>query len=185
MASRPQWKPAGKGLRPKTAPNAKSTSRISTDKFPQAVDPEHAFERWVHRKDMFDRGLELLGRLDSSRWEQEKEWSDLTGALVAIDEALDVDADSEVRKSGPSGPAKTMYEIWKRQTMEKHSLTDVKLTKTHEESLSETVKQYADEKEFNENGRTVKRKVLPQIKYQFPAVPKKKVRRNPIRAFPF
>jgi hypothetical protein len=59
-----------------------------------------SFEDWVHRKDMFDRGLELLSRLDVDRWIDEDKWEQLTGALVAIDEALNVDADSEVRKTG-------------------------------------------------------------------------------------
>ena len=66
-----------------------------------------------------------------------------------------------------------MYEGWKRQTMEKHSLTNVRLTDASAQTLSETVKQYAEAQVAG--GRT--QLVLPQIKYQFPAIPKKKVGR--------
>ena len=168
--SRPTWKPAGTVIRSNTAP-AKST--IKSSDF--ARENEMTFENWVYRKDMFDRGLELLGRLNSERWEDEDDWGKLTGALVAIDLALGVDAKSEVRKSGSSGPAKTMYEVWRRHTMEKHSLTDVVLSKKYEENLSDTVKQYAETEPRTVNGKTVNVAVLPSIKYQFPAVPKKKV----------
>lgn len=167
--SRPTWKPAGTVIRSNTAP-AKST--IKSSDF--ARENEMTFENWVYRKDMFDRGLELLGRLDSERWEKEDKWGKLTEALVAIDLALGVDAKSEVRKSGSSGPAKTMYEVWRRHTMEKHSLTDVVLSKKYEENLSDTVKQYAETEPRTVNGKTVNVAVLPSIKYQFPAVPKKK-----------
>ena len=168
--SRPTWKPAGTVIRSNTAP-AKST--INSSDFVR--ENEMTFEDWVYRKDMFDRGLELLGRLNSERWEDEDKWGKLTEALVAIDLALGVDAKSEVRKSGSSGPAKTMYEVWRRHTMEKHSLANVVLSKKYEENLSDTVKQYAETEPRTVNGKTVNVKVLPQIKYQFPAVPKKKV----------
>jgi cellobiose-specific phosphotransferase system component IIB len=94
---------------------------------------------------------------------------------VAIDESLEVDADSEVRKSGGAGPAKTMFEVWKRHSMDKHALTKVPLSKKNEAEISETVKQYAEKKEVLVDGHTEVLLVLPQIKYMYPAIPKKKV----------
>jgi len=94
---------------------------------------------------------------------------------VAIDEVLDVDADAEVRKALMSGPAKTMFDVWRRNSMDKHALTDVPLSKANEAALSETVKQYAERTQVEVNGKMEERAVLPQMKYMYPAVPKKKV----------
>lgn len=95
---------------------------------------------------------------------------------MAIDESLEVDADAEVRKvGGGGGAAKTMFDVWKRRTMEKHALTEVPLSKRNEADISETVKQYASKVEVVVDGRTEQRLVVPQMKYMFPAVPKKKV----------
>jgi hypothetical protein len=135
-----------------------------------------SFDLWCHRKDSFDRGLDLIRKLDDSRWEISEQYESLTFALCAIDESLDVDADAEVRKTNVGGPAKTMFDIWKRQSMEKHSMINVPLSTKNESELSETVKQYAEKAEVEVNGKSVERLVLPQIKYMFPAIPKKKVR---------
>mmetsp|Transcript_30011 Transcript_30011/g.38741 ORF Transcript_30011/g.38741 Transcript_30011/m.38741 type:complete len:1575 (+) Transcript_30011:1304-6028(+) len=67
-----------------------------------------------------------------------------------------------------------MYDIWKRFSMEKHSMVEVPLSKKNEAVLTETVKQYAEKKEIVIDGKSVERLFLPQIKYMFPAVPKKK-----------
>ncbi len=42
------------------------------------------------------------------------------------------------------GPAKCMFEVWRKATMDRHSITDVVLSPKDEEQLSETVKQYAE-----------------------------------------
>lgn len=134
-----------------------------------------SFELWCHRKDSFDRGVALVKKIDDGRWETSEQYEALTFALCAIDESLDVDADSEVRKTNSGGPAKTMFDIWKRLSMEKHAMVNIPLSKKNEAELSETVKQYAEKADVVVNGKTVERSVLPQIKYMFPAIPKKKV----------
>ena len=179
-AERPVWRPSGPAAfdvassdqqqqRPKSAPGTRKLKASDGTAGAGLV-----FEEWVHRKDAFDRGAELLGKLDSSRWENEERYEQLTAALVAIDEQLGVDADAEVRKAGGSGPAKTMYEVWKRNSMTSHALRDVPLSKANEAALSETVKQYAERTEVMVGGKPEQRLVLPQMVYMFPAVPQKK-----------
>jgi hypothetical protein len=62
--------------------------------------------------------------------------------------------------------------------MEKHALTSVALSPKDEAQLTETVKQYAERQNVVVAGRSEQLLVLPQIKYMFPAVPKKKVLRR-------
>ena len=59
---------------------------------------------------------QLLARIDVDRWDADDKWSQLTKVMVAMDEALGVDA-QEVVKAGSTGPARTMYEVWKRRSM--------------------------------------------------------------------
>jgi len=148
-----------------------STARKDTNK---NGGKSFTFDAWCHRKDVFDKGLELLAQLDSYRWEKDEEYEHLTAALVAIDESLEVDADAEVRKARTTGASKTMFEIWKRSSMEKHALTQVPLSKRNEAEISETVKQYATKTEVMVEGRMQERLVLPQMTYMYPALPKKK-----------
>lgn len=77
-----------------------------------------------------------------------------------------------------------MYDVWKRNTMNNHALTSVPLSKASEATLSETVTQYVTTEEVTVDDRSVERRVLPQVTYMFPAVPKKKVRRMPRLSFP-
>ena len=133
---------AVKTERPGTAP----TLRRNTEKAEAKEEEKLSYEEWCYRKDVFDRGLELLGKLDSARWEGAEAYDKLTEALVAIDEALGVDAEAEVRRKA-AGAARTMYEVWQRQSMHKHALVNVPLTPADEAQLTETVKQYAERTE--------------------------------------
>jgi len=67
-----------------------------------------------------------------------------------------------------------MFDIWKRNSMDLHALTNVVLSKAQEAALSDSIKQYAERSEVTVNGRSEARLVLPQVKYLYPAVPKKK-----------
>lgn len=131
----------------------------------QENDPQshQHFEEWVAWKDRFDRGLALFGELDSSRGETEKEWMEVAVALAAIDRSLGIDMEDALSgKGGGKGRAgpQSMFDAFKKWTMESHTFVDVKLSESELTSVSEAVLELMEEEG-----------VMPALQYTYPPEP--------------
>jgi len=120
--------------------------------------PRSHFDKWVGRKDGFERGRKLLFELDDRRINDGEKFRGVTVSLAAIERSLEGDdsdeddGDADVRRvtavtntqgpfvvgtaslrvrggskgerdpalDGSKGLAKTMYDVWKKWTMESH-----------------------------------------------------------------
>lgn len=78
--------------------------------------------------------------------------------------------------TGSAEQRQTMYSVWKKNSLEKHILSDVVILEKDARALTETTLQYCVEQEVEmPNGRVETHKVLPKCQYSFPPEPKKKV----------
>ena len=168
------------------------TQQTARDALSHARSPNNAdahFNRWVQRKDRYEKGLELLNTLDVGHADDNfsglggstsGNWKDVAIALAAIDRSLGVDMDevdpeSIMAEVGGKqlGPVKSMWRVWRKWTIDNHTFNAVKLSEKEAQTLTEGTRSTLDEPD--EDGTTV----VPTIKYTFPAVPKK-VRCQPL-----
>lgn len=147
------------------------------------------FDTWVKRKDHFERGCKLLTQLDDERADDAEKWFAVTVALAAIDRAIEPDDENDYnngiawqkperqqqsrrrpiqRHNGPAldgarSSPKSMYEVWRKWTIDMHTFTDVRLTSEEEDTLSQALKENA----YEDKGHVV----LPTLRYVKPSKP--------------
>lgn len=137
-------------------------------------DKDAKFKQWLLNKSIRERAIELLGKLDESRCDDESDLRDVAIALCAADHLLEraaVGDDAPIdgiqaSKSVPRDGPKPLRTYWMRWAMEHHTFNMVELNDDEVSKFSEAVKEYLD---TSEPGKTI----LPSLKYFFPAVPKK------------
>lgn len=134
------------------------------------------FDAWVKRKDHFERGCKLLAALDDDRAHNAAQWFDVTVALAAIERAIEPSEESDDEEwahrrgrsqrdmDGSRGSAKSMYEVWRSWTIEKHTFVDVELSREESETLSRALIENAEE---DKGGQVV----LPTLRYVKPSKP--------------
>lgn len=145
------------------------------------------FKQWLQNKSLRERAIELLGKISQTRSEDDGDLKEVAIALCAVDELMSktstelIENVKEILKDGmdkedggkavsknlteKKGP-KPLSMHWMKWAMEAHSFNMVVLSDADAASLSAAVHEYLD---TNEDGK----KVLPSLKYFFPAVPKK------------
>jgi len=143
-----------------------------TDIDPKAEERSAKFKTWLLRKSLHDRAVELLKKISITRSEYEEDLKEVAIALCAV-EALLLSGSNAVDDNGSkpgnngkkSGPM-PLSAHWMKWGMEAHNFNMVPLSDDDVASLSAAVHEYLD---TTDDGK----KVLPSLKYFFPAVAKK------------
>lgn len=137
------------------------------------TDRDLKLKNWLLDKDLREKALELMARLDTKRADDEESLKEVGIASLAIDRLLGNDTDT--KKSDPNDETndkqkKTLKKWWVKWLMEHHSFSNVKLSDEDLNQFTGGVKELLDKEKDDGAGEWIH--LFPSLKYSFPAVPK-------------